>query len=720
MHCPNCKKESMASGLTTAGVMVNHCEECRGVWLDQGEIFLFSKDPMRLHEELVKCFTGAKPTNRQCPHCKVNMLEGSLFRPDLRIDHCPKCIGLWFDDEELAQALKDNPKSFQLKFESAGGMGGKAKWPSKAKEKGEGKVKVGGEAKVELKKQRFARVGATAARMASLPNLFLRAAGAMAFLYGLLAVALIALGEYFGISPNLILLIGVGAITLQLLLGPFMMDLTLRWLYRCSWVSPGQLPRHLQGFVERVTEEQGMKFPHFGLIDDGTPNAFTYGHTPNNARIVITQGLINLLDEEEVEAVVAHELGHAKHWDMLLMTVASLVPLILYYIFRAITNAAGRVSARSKTSGRGAIVVFLAAACAYIAFIISQYVVLWFSRTREFYADRFAGQVTDNPNSMASALVKVAYGLVGSEEGNEGGKSRKMDAVGALGIFDARAARALAVTAYGLTASGARGDGGSEATIDAMQWDMWNPWAKWHEFHSTHPLVANRLNYLGDQAVAMGWEPYVVFNREKPESYWDEFLVDIGVYALPPVAVIGAIAAGFFTGDHWLWLGIGLFALGYAGLLRVAFRYKSKVFPRMNVTGLLRKVKVSAVRPVPVTLHGRIIGKGVPGLIWSEDFVMQDKTGIIYLDYQQPLAIWEFIFGLLKAKEYAGRDVEVAGWYRRSPVPYLEIKTIKHEGETRRCYALHGKIVTCLAMMIAGGVILYPVMLPFLQTIGLF
>ena len=449
----------MASGLTTAGVMVNHCEECRGVWVDQGEIFLFSKDPMRLHEELVKCFTGAKPTNRQCPHCKVNMLEGSLFRPDLRIDHCPKCIGLWFDYEEVAQALKDNPKSFQLKFDPAGGMGGKAKRPSKAKEKGEGKVKVGGEAKVELKKQRFARVGATAARMASLPNLFLRAAGAMAFLYGLLAVALIALGEYFGISPNLILLIGVGAITFQFLLGPFMMDLSLRWLYRCSWVTPDQLPPHLQGFVERVTEEEGMKFPHFGLIDDGTPNAFTYGHTPNNARIVITQGLINLLDEDEVEAVVAHELGHAKHWDMLLMTVASLVPLILYYIFRTLTNVAGRTSTRrsSKDSGRAAIVVFLAAACAYIAYIAAQYVVLWFSRTREFYADRFAGEVTDDPNSMASALVKVAYGLVGREEEDESRKSGKLDAVGALGIFDAKAARALAVTAYGLTASGAGG-----------------------------------------------------------------------------------------------------------------------------------------------------------------------------------------------------------------------------------------------------------------------
>ena len=88
----------------------------------------------------------------------------------------------------------------------------------------------------------------------------------------------------------------------------------------------------------------------------------------------------------------------------------------------------------------------------------------------------------------------------------------------------------------------------------------------------------------------------------------------------------------------------------------------------LSVTGLLHKVKVSNVRPVPARLRGTIIGKGVPGLIWSEDFVMRDGTGILFLDYRQPLRIWEWLFGLFRAGDFAGKAVEVVGWFRRAPV----------------------------------------------------
>ena len=81
-----------------------------------------------------------------------------------------------------------------------------------------------------------------------------------------------------------------------------------------------------------------MKYPRIGYIDDGAPNAFTYGHTKNDARIVLTRGIFELLTEEEVKAVVAHELGHAVHYDMLFMTVAQLVPLFLYGVYEICTS----------------------------------------------------------------------------------------------------------------------------------------------------------------------------------------------------------------------------------------------------------------------------------------------------------------------------------------------------------------------------------------------
>ena len=146
-----------------------------------------------------------------------------------------------------------------------------------------------------------------------------------------------------------------------------------------------------------------MKVPWFGLIHDGAPNAFTYGHHPSNMRIVITQGILDLLEPEEVEGVVAHEIGHGKNWDMLLMTVVQLVPLLLYFLYRTALQAGGR----GKDGGYRIAV----AVGAYVLYIASEYVVLWFSRCREYYADRFAGNVTGNPSALASALVKIGYGL---------------------------------------------------------------------------------------------------------------------------------------------------------------------------------------------------------------------------------------------------------------------------------------------------------------------
>ena len=72
------------------------------------------------------------------------------------------------------------------------------------------------------------------------------------------------------------------------------------------------LPTRRSSF-ENTCSEQNMKYPNMGFINDGAPNAFTYGRTKNDARIVLTRGIFELLDEEEVKAVVAHELGHAVH-----------------------------------------------------------------------------------------------------------------------------------------------------------------------------------------------------------------------------------------------------------------------------------------------------------------------------------------------------------------------------------------------------------------------
>ena len=154
---------------------------------------------------------------------------------------------------------------------------------------------------------------------------------------------------------------------------------------------------------------------------------------------------------------------------------------------------------------------------------------------------------------------------------------------------------------------------------------------------------------------------------------------------LPFVALAGLAGAAFFVQIDWLY-GVAFALTGFFMLFKMGFSYPAEVFPEMSVSSLLKKVKVSGVRGVPCRLKGKVIGKGVAGLIWSEDFVLQDETGIIFLDYRQPLRIWEFFFGLMRAQDLQDAEVEIKGWYRRSPMPYIELKTLRTERKSRECY----------------------------------
>src|SRR5262249_47933341 len=119
-----------------------------------------------------------------------------------------------------------------------------------------------------------------------------------------------------------------------------------------------------------------------------------------------------------------------------------------------------------------------------------------------------------------------------------------LDAIGALGIFDRKSAVAMVASSAsaGFDSSGTPTPAATiapriskENLQSAMQWGLGTPWATFYELSSPPPLVAHRLQYLSDQAAAMGDEPYIVFDRRKPESYWDDFLADVLVMFLPLV-----------------------------------------------------------------------------------------------------------------------------------------------------------------------------------------
>jgi heat shock protein HtpX len=504
-------------------------------------------------------------------------------------------------------------------------------------------------------------------------NLFLRSFIVLALLFGLLFAIGMGVITYADLPVLVAVVFALGILLLQFLLGPTI----IQWIYKIEWRDVKDFDPQMAQFVERVTTERNIPQPRFGVIQDGNPNAFTFGHYPGNARLVITSGLLDLLDPDERNAVVAHELGHIAHWDFAVMTMAAAVPLILYVLYITMR----RLGRKRDRGGYAALIGLLS----FIAYIVSQYIVLLLSRVREYYADQFAGEMTGKPDTLSSALVKIAYGLARApkEEGKK--DDARMVGARALGIFDPNVAQALALASAGTGAV-------SAASMEsAMKWDLWNPWAAFYELASSHPLPAKRIKALEKQTHAMGGIPRFSFRAEKPESYWDEFLVDLTINYLPTIGMLLGIGAALLL-NLVFGLGIGftgtvLFSLSAGWWLKRRFSYRHKFDEKHTVHGLIEQIKVSRIRSIPGTIKGKIIGRGVPGLFYSEDLVLQDGTGFIILDYRQPFRIFEFLFGWMKAEKLIGMQGEAVGWYRRAPRPYFEMLNLRLEnGEVVKSY----------------------------------
>lgn len=216
---------------------------------------------------------------------------------------------------------------------------------------------------------------------------------ATVLLFGLIYAILMVVGSLLGLGgPLFYALLGFGVIFLQYLISPKIVELTMNVHY----VSEAEAPR-LHAMVDELARRAGIPKPRVGIAEIALPNAFAFGRTKADGRVCVTRGILNLLDEEELRAVLGHEISHIKHSDMIVMTLVSAVPLICYYIFWS------TVFSRDDEAN-------LVGIAALVAYFIGQLIVLFISRTREYYADQGSVEIGGQPHKLASALYKLVYG----------------------------------------------------------------------------------------------------------------------------------------------------------------------------------------------------------------------------------------------------------------------------------------------------------------------
>jgi heat shock protein HtpX len=220
-----------------------------------------------------------------------------------------------------------------------------------------------------------------------------------ALLLTVLTLLMMAIGRYFGGQNGMLLALVIAGV--MNFVSYFFSDKIALATYRAQPVTREQLPR-VYAIVETLSQKMGIPMPKLFVIPTDSPNAFATGRNPNHASVAVTAGILNLLTDEELEGVLAHELGHVNNRDILISSIAATIAGAITYLARfGFFFGGGGNSEDRRGGGIGALLMLI------LAPIAAMMIQLWVSRTREYNADETGAKLTGNPYALASALSKL-------------------------------------------------------------------------------------------------------------------------------------------------------------------------------------------------------------------------------------------------------------------------------------------------------------------------
>jgi heat shock protein HtpX len=206
--------------------------------------------------------------------------------------------------------------------------------------------------------------------------------------------------------------VGFGAIAIAIIAGIMILaqwyfsDKIVLWSTGAKIVSREQFPE-LHDIVERIVARNNLSKPRLAVVNARMPNAFATGKTPKSSIVAVTTGLMEQLDTEELQGVIAHEMAHIKNRDVLVLTLASVFSVIAWYLMRfGMYGAMFGGHGRQRDQGAGGMMLIMLVAV--VTWIVSFLIIRAISRYREYVADRDGALITGKPSKLANALLKIS------------------------------------------------------------------------------------------------------------------------------------------------------------------------------------------------------------------------------------------------------------------------------------------------------------------------
>ncbi|HYW18463.1 MAG TPA: M48 family metalloprotease [Nodularia sp. (in: cyanobacteria)] len=458
-------------------------------------------------------------------------------------------------------------------------------------------------------------------------------------------------------------------------LSPWLLDWLLAKFYGQQELSKDVLHNHSREtarVLQRYCQQRRWQSPKLRILPVAAPIALTYGNLSRNARIVVSQGLLEQLADDEIATIYATQLGHIAHWDFVVMSLVLLLTLPIHRLYQQISTWGNR-----KSEGIWYKPITILASVIYGLWCLLTGISLWLSQLRLYYSDRLASEITGNPNALTRALLKIAIGISVDIQKSE----QTSWHLESLNLF----------MPVGYEQSLCLGSIAGQLRFESLlMWDTLHPYGRWLAINNSHPLIGDRIKRLSQIACHWHIDPELHLTSQPTfQVKRQSFLLQIAPFLGIPLGLV-------FAGLIWLtwqtaftlrlinlkwiyedWNFItGCLLIGFS--IGMLFRMNS-FFPDIKTTtvqndhilpNLLANPATIPIDSISVRLAGKLLGRRGTGNCLGQDLILQSSTGLVKL-HHIPLG------QSVNPQDLIGRQIIVTGWFRRGATPWIDIHTVQ-------------------------------------------